>query len=79
MRPPKKGDQVNDIKSYLAKMMDLLKTQPDHVYVEKDGSAIYGLAGPDLDHLLVITPPENKTFLDMTDEEINTHILEVLK
>lgn len=69
---------MSDITSYMDKMKEFLKTKPDQVYVEKDGSAIYGLSGPDLDQVLVILPPDDKTYLDMTDEEINAHIVKML-
>ncbi len=58
---------------------ELLQRVPSHCYVLENGLAAFMLGGPNLDKVLCVVAPEDRTFNEMTDEEVNQTITDYLK
>lgn len=56
-------------------LRELLKTKPDHMYIPRDGSALYVLVPDDWETVLEFTGPD---FSVMSDEDVNDYIVETL-
>jgi len=58
---------------------ELLQRVPSHCFVPSHGLAAFVLGGPDLDKVLCVVAPEDRTFNEMTDAEVNQTITDYLK
>lgn len=52
-------------------LRELLKTKPDHMYIPRDGSALYVLVPDDWETVLEFTGPD---FSVMTDEDVQQYL-----
>lgn len=58
-------------------LLDLLKSVPNHVLINDEGTRLYSLVGSD--EKLMIAFCGSKNFHEMTEEEINEFIQNLLK
>jgi hypothetical protein len=58
-------------------LLDLLKSVPNQVLLSDDGTRLYSLVGPD--DKLMVAFCGSKNFQDMTEEEVNEFIQNLLK